>query len=91
MKKSPRWLVVPSIAAITTAVALTGCKSSKITDNAPDDLTSAEPEHSVEVITETPFARDGERLDYVTFEVDRIISTRGQLSTREVSAPAPAP
>lgn len=59
-----------------------------------DDLSNYTPKdgiYTVEVITETPFARGGERLMHVTFEVDRIISTRGQLSTREVSAPAPAP
>jgi hypothetical protein len=41
--------------------------------------------YTVEVITETPFFnRARERLAYVTFEVDRTISSRGQLSTAEV-------
>ena len=51
-----------------------------------DDLSRHTPEdgvYTLEVVTHTPFARNGERLAHVTFEVDRIISTRGQLSTRE--------
>lgn len=40
--------------------------------------------YTVEVITHTPFFnRTAERLYHVTFEVDRIISTRGQISTTE--------
>ncbi len=40
--------------------------------------------YTLEVITETPFFnRAPERLAYVTFEVDRTISSRGQLSSAE--------
>lgn len=40
--------------------------------------------YTLEVITEAPFFnRARERLAYVTFEVDRTISSRGQLSTAE--------
>jgi len=42
---------------------------------------------TLEVITHTPFFRDGESLFHVTFQVDRIISTRGQLSVREPTTP----
>ncbi|MEN3943767.1 hypothetical protein WJU23_20875 [Prosthecobacter sp. SYSU 5D2] len=43
--------------------------------------------YTLEVITRTPFfGRAAERLAHVTFEVDRVISSRGQISTKEVSA-----
>ncbi|TDU70898.1 hypothetical protein EI77_02016 [Prosthecobacter fusiformis] len=42
--------------------------------------------YTLEVVTETPFfGRAPERLLYVTFEVDRVISSRGQISTTELS------
>lgn len=59
-----------------------------------DDLSNYTPKdgiYTLEVITETPFERGGERLMQLTFEVDRVISTRGQLSTREATTPASAP
>jgi len=44
--------------------------------------------YTLEVITHTPFfGRAGERLAYVTFEVDRVITSRGQISTTELSSP----
>lgn len=53
-----------------------------------DDLSNYTPDDSqytLEVITHTPFFnRAPERLFYVTFEVDRVISSRGQISTQEV-------
>lgn len=55
-----------------------------------DDLSNYTPRdgvYTVEVITETPFARDGERLMHLTFEVDRVVSIRGQFSTREPTKP----
>jgi len=52
-----------------------------------DDLSnyaSRDGIYTLEVVTETPFFnRAPERLAYVTFEVDRTISSRGQLSTAE--------
>ncbi|HSI65232.1 MAG TPA: hypothetical protein VLE43_19050 [Candidatus Saccharimonadia bacterium] len=43
--------------------------------------------YTVEIITETPFfGRATERLAVVTFEVDRVISSRGKLSTAEGAA-----
>jgi hypothetical protein len=46
--------------------------------------------YTVEVITETPFySRAPERLLHITFEVDRVISSRGQLSTSERPATTP--
>ena len=43
--------------------------------------------YTLEVITETPFfGRAPERLLHITFEVDRVISSRGQISTSEVTA-----
>jgi len=52
-----------------------------------DDLsnyTSEDGIYTLEVITHTPFFnRAPERLYHVTFEVDRVISTRGQISTTE--------
>lgn len=54
-----------------------------------DDLSNYTPddgEYTLEVITETPFHnRAAERLFYVTFEVDRVISSRGQISTTELA------
>jgi len=45
---------------------------------------SADGIYTLEVITETPFFnRTGERLLNITFEVDRVISSRGALSTGE--------
>lgn len=47
-------------------------------------LAAADGKYTLEVITETPFfGRTPERLFVVTFEVDRVISSRGQLSTTE--------
>jgi hypothetical protein len=43
--------------------------------------------YTLEVVTETPFvSRAPERLTYITFEVDRVISSRGQISTTEHTA-----
>ena len=39
--------------------------------------------YTFEVITETPFFPEGERLMYVTFEVDRVILVRGLIAPRE--------
>ncbi len=45
---------------------------------------SADGIYTLEVITETPFFnRAGERLLNITFEVDRVIASRGSLSTAE--------
>jgi hypothetical protein len=56
---------------------------------------SADGIYTMEVITETPFyGRAPERLLHITFEVDRVISSRGQLSTAEketVAAPPVTP
>lgn len=44
--------------------------------------------YTLEIITETPFfGRTPERLFSVTFNVDRIISSRGQISTAETAGP----
>lgn len=52
-----------------------------------DDLsnyTANDGIYTLEVITRTPFfGRAAERLAYVTFEVDRVITSRGQLRTKE--------
>ncbi|MDB6116936.1 MAG: hypothetical protein JWO08_717 [Verrucomicrobiaceae bacterium] len=49
---------------------------------------AADGAYTLEVITETPFFnRAPERLLSVTFEVDRVISSRGQLSTAEKTSP----
>lgn len=52
-----------------------------------DDLSNyaaADGIYTLEVITETPFfGRAPERLFVVTFEVDRVISSRGQITTSE--------
>lgn len=49
---------------------------------------SADGVYTLEVITETPFFnRTGERLLNITFEVDRVISSRGSLSTGEKPGP----
>jgi hypothetical protein len=46
--------------------------------------------YTLEVITETPFfSRQPERLLSVTFEVDRVISSRGQLSSTEKPVDVP--
>lgn len=48
--------------------------------------------YTVEVLTETPFnGRNAERLLTVTFEVDRVISSRGQLSSSEKPGTLPPP
>jgi hypothetical protein len=53
---------------------------------------SADGIYTMEVITETPFyGRTPERLLHITFEVDRVISSRGQLSTAERPTTAAAP
>lgn len=56
-----------------------------------DDLSNyaaADGIYTLEVITETPFfSRAPERLLSVTFEVDRVISSRGQLTTAEKPGP----
>lgn len=56
-----------------------------------DDLSkyaAADGIYTLEVVTETPFMnRQPERLLSVTFEVDRVISSRGQLSTTEKTSP----
>jgi hypothetical protein len=62
--------------------------------NVPQDITvamedlskyaDADGTYTLEVITETPFfGREPERLLFISFEVDRVISSRGQLSTSE--------
>lgn len=49
---------------------------------------SADGVYTLEVVTETPFfGRSGERLLNITFEVDRVISSRGTLSTAEKPTP----
>lgn len=57
-----------------------------------DDLSNYASEdgtYTLEVITHTPFfGRAAERLYHVTFEVDRVITSRGQISTMELSSPA---
>lgn len=54
-----------------------------------DDLSnyaSDDGTYTLEVITHTPFFnRTAERLYHITFEVDRVITSRGQISTMEVS------
>lgn len=46
--------------------------------------------YTLEIITQTPFfSRAPERLAVITFEVDRVISSRGKLSTAEEAAPSP--
>ncbi len=56
-----------------------------------DDLSkyaAADGIYTLEVVTETPFMnREPERLISITFEVDRVISSRGQLSTTEKNSP----
>lgn len=56
-----------------------------------DDLSnyaSSDGIYTLEILTETPFFnRAPERLFVVTFEVDRVISSRGQISTAEKSQP----
>lgn len=54
-----------------------------------DDLSNYASDDGIytfEVITHTPFFnRSAERLCHITFEVDRVITSRGQISTMEVS------
>lgn len=58
-----------------------------ITVNDLSNYTADDGIYTVEVMTHTPFfGRAAERLYHVTFEVDRIISTRGQISTTEADA-----
>lgn len=46
--------------------------------------------YTLEVITRTPFfGRAAERLTHVTFEVDRVISSRGQIRTTEATTSGP--
>jgi len=56
-----------------------------------DDLSNYASEdgtYTLEVITHTPFfGRAAERLYHITFEVDRVITSRGQISTMEISRP----
>ena len=56
-----------------------------------DDLSNYASEdglYTLEVITHTPFfGRTAERLYHITFEVDRVITSRGQISTLELSSP----
>jgi hypothetical protein len=53
---------------------------------------SADGIYTMEVITETPFySRAPERLLHITFEVDRVISSRGQLSSSEKQVATPPP
>ncbi len=56
-----------------------------------DDLSNYASEdgtYTLEVITHTPFfGRAAERLYHITFEVDRVITSRGQISTLEISRP----
>jgi len=56
-----------------------------------DDLSNYASEdgiYTLEVVTYTPFfGRTAERLFYVTFEVDRVITSRGQISTTELASP----
>ncbi|HSJ04066.1 MAG: hypothetical protein ACAI34_02160 [Verrucomicrobium sp.] len=61
-----------------------------ITVNALTNYTATDGIYTVEVLTETPFFnRAPERLKVITFEVDRIISSRGKLSTAEPGTPSP--
>lgn len=56
-----------------------------------DDLSNYASEdgtYTLEVVTHTPFfGRTAERLFHVTFEVDRVITSRGQISTTELASP----
>ncbi len=56
-----------------------------------DDLSNYASEdglYTLEVITHTPFfGRTAERLYHITFEIDRVITSRGQISTTELSSP----
>ncbi|MDI1311374.1 hypothetical protein [Prosthecobacter sp.] len=57
-----------------------------------DDLSNYASEdgtYTLEIVTHTPFfGRTAERLYHITFEVDRVITSRGQISTMELSSPA---
>lgn len=58
-----------------------------ISVNDLSNYTAEDGIYTVEVLTHTPFFnRTAERLYHVTFEVDRIISTRGQISTTEADS-----
>ena len=55
-----------------------------LTINDLSNYASADGLYTLEVITHTPFFnRTMERLKYITFEVDRVISSRGRFSTLE--------
>jgi|688.fasta_scaffold56215_5 hypothetical protein len=71
-------------------------EQAQIVTNVPQSLTisvddlsnyaSQDGIYTLEVITHTPFfGRAAERLYHVTFEVDRVITSRGRMSTLEVS------
>lgn len=61
-----------------------------ITVDALSNYTSTDGIYTVEVLTETPFfGRTPERLAVLTFEVDRVISSRGKLSTSEAGTGTP--
>jgi hypothetical protein len=60
-------------------------QSMTVTVNDLSNYASEDGIYTLEVITHTPFfGRTSERLFHVTFEVDRVISSRGQMSTLEV-------
>lgn len=61
-----------------------------VTVNALSNYTANDGIYTVEVLTESPFFnRAPERLRVITFEVDRIISSRGKLSTAEPGEATP--
>lgn len=70
----------PTQAEATTNVP----QNQEITIDDLSNYAATDGVYTLEVITETPFfGRAPERLLAVTFEVDRVISSRGQLSTAE--------
>lgn len=77
---NPDQTEVPTNVPQTLSLSITD-----LSNYAPDDGL-----YTLEVITHTPFfGRAAERLHHVTFEVDRVITSRGQISTTEVSSPPP--
>lgn len=61
-------------------------QSLTLTINDLSNYASSDDVYTLEIITHTPFFdRAAERLFYVTFEVDRTITTRGRVGTLEIS------
>lgn len=74
----------------TTLEAADVPQTLSITVNALSNYTATDGIYTVEVLTQSPFFnRAPERLKVITFEVDRIISSRGKLSTAEGAATGP--